>query len=84
MLSGQIPLCHVDPVGNTPGDDGAVGIAGQEVHDDLLAYAGQVDGAIVVALPVGSGTHPAGTVFVALADPVPVELHLHPAELVDP
>lgn len=84
MLSGKIPGCRVDPVGNASGDDGAVGIAGQEIYNDLLADAGQVDGAIIVALPVGGCTHPAGTVLVTLADPVPVELHFHPAELVEP
>src|SRR5438128_2246106 len=66
----------------SPGDDRAVGITLQELHNNLLADARNDDRA-----PTRSGdslahANPAGALFIPLALAVPVKLHLNPAMLV--
>jgi len=73
---------HVVLVVHAPGDDGAVRIAVEEVDDDLLSDAGDVNGAPLLAGPHLRHPHPDRRVLVALAQSIPVELYLHPAVLV--
>src|SRR5216683_3787620 len=66
---------HLLVIVDTASDDGAVGVALEEFDDDFLADAGNVDGTPVLAGPGLGNADPAGTVFVFLAEAVPVELN---------
>src|SRR5688572_1358210 len=75
---------HLLGVVDASGDDRLVGIAFQEVDDDLLADARDGDGAPGLAGPRLRHPDPARAVLALgpLAFPIPVEEHLHPAVLV--
>ena len=66
------------------GDQRAVGVAVQEGHHHLLPDAGEEHDAVILARPVLGDADPAGAFLVALAQPVPVELHLDAPVLVEP
>ncbi len=75
---------HVVRVVDAARDDGSIRIAFEELDDDLLTDAGDVNAAPVGAAPNLTDTHPTARVLVGLAVAVPVELELHPAVLVGP
>ena len=63
-------------------DERSVGVPLLELHDDLLPDAGHGEHAPALAGPGHHRAHPAGGALVALALPVPVELHPDAAVLV--
>src|SRR5690606_23823052 len=65
-------------------DDRAVRVALQEVDDDLLPDARDVDHAPPLARPRARHPYPARALLVLLAVPVPVEVELDPPVLVRP
>ena len=79
---GQLPGHHVLVVVDRADDERPVGIAVEEVHDDLVADPRQGEHAVALAGPGLRDAHPARAVLVLLAEPVPVELDLDPAVLV--
>ena len=68
----------VDPAG----DDGLVGVAFQEIDDDLLAYAGDEHGPPSGTRPELADANPAGAFFVPFSLAIPMELDLDSAVLV--
>ena len=53
LLLGQFPRAHVVGVGDAPDDEGHVGVVADEVDDDFLSDAWQLDGAVLVSHPGG-------------------------------
>ena len=75
---------HRVRVVDAAGDQRAIRVALQETHDDFHADARHRHRAPSLARPAVRHAHPARTVFIVLAQPVPVELHLDAAILVGP
>ena len=59
-----------------------VGIAIQEVDDHLMADARDMNHAPFFASPRCADANPAATIFVFLADTIPLKLHFHLAVFV--
>src|SRR5690606_10761223 len=69
---------------DAPGDDRAVRVALQEVDDDLLPDARDVDRAPPLPRPRARHPHPARALLVLLAVAIPVEMELDSPVLVRP
>jgi hypothetical protein len=82
FVGGQVPGGHGGGVGHHGGDDGAVGVAVQELDDHFGAYPGDAGGAKVGPAPGGGYPYPGGAFVVKAAYPIPVELYAYPAILV--
>ena len=82
LLAGEAVRGHLDAVVDGAGDDGPVGVALDEIDDDLLPDARDVDGAPVLAGPRLGDADPARGGLVGLAAAVPVELDFDPPVLV--
>ena len=65
-------------------DDWSVGIALEEIDDDLLPNAGNMHSTPVLAGPRASDSHPARAVLILFAHAVPRELHLDATVIVHP
>jgi hypothetical protein len=82
LLVWQAPGGHVHGVVNAAGDDGAVRVTAQEIHNHFLADAGGVHGPQLVACPCAAHAHPARAVLVFRAITVPRKLHFDAAQRV--
>src|SRR5665213_722615 len=84
LVGRQIVGRHVVRVVDPAGDDGAIGIALQEVDNYLLPDARDVRRPPLAARPGLRDPHPARAIFVTLTFAIPVKLDLHPTVLVGP
>jgi hypothetical protein len=82
LLGGQLPRGHLGLVVGAAHNDGLVDVAVQEVDDDFLAYAGQLDAAVIGAGPGAGDAYPARALVVHGAGAVPMELDFDAAKLV--
>src|SRR5262249_47674235 len=80
QLVGHLVLAVVDAAG----DDRAVGITLEELHDHFVADPRNVDVPPILPGPRVGDTHPARAGFVVPGVTVPVELDFHPAVDVGP
>ncbi len=80
----ECPRRHARLVVYPAGDDWPVRIAVDKIHHHLVAYAWDLHPAVALACPRAGDAHPARTGIISFRQPVPVELHLHPAVSVRP
>ena len=81
-IRGQAIGRHLRGIVDPAGDDRRVRIALQKVDDHLLPDARDLDEAPARARPYRADPDEAAGVLILATQPVPVELHLNPAELV--
>src|SRR5207245_4175169 len=79
FVVGQLPRRHVLGIVDATDDDGLIGIAFEEINDDLMPDARNVDYPPILAGPGRRHADPAGAILVLLALAVPVELNLDAA-----
>src|SRR5205823_8162931 len=75
LLGGEFDRGHLFGVIDAADHDGVIRIALQEIDDDLLADARDLEKTPLFAGPVGGHADPARAIGVVLALAVPVKLH---------
>ena len=82
FVRGQVVRGHLLRVVNAPGDDRVIRVTADEVDDDLLADARNVDEAPLLARPWLRDANPATAILVLIVVAIPIEMHLNPTVFV--